>query len=118
MTAPVRQSYSRVVTEDDVHSAMEYLRSSAESLGKARTRAQLASSMIKHVEALEFKKSEAKSSEAKKADARTSQRYVEAIHEEAIAVGELAKLYAYREAAAAKIEAWRTESATIRSMKV
>lgn len=110
--------HRRLIDDEQVHSAMEYLRNSAHDLGTARTRARLAENMLKHVEALEFKKSDAKSADAKKADARTSDRFMAAILEDAAATGELAKLYAMREAAAAVVESWRTESATIRAMKL
>jgi hypothetical protein len=109
---------NRLVDDEQVHSAMEYLRDSAHKLGAARTRARHAESMLKHIEALEFKKSDAKSADAKKADARTSDRFIEAIFEDAVATGELTKLYALREAASAVVESWRTESATIRAMKI
>ena len=108
----------RMITDEQVHSAMEFLRDSSHKIGKARERARLAEHMLKHIEALEFKKSDAKSAEAKKADARTSDRFVEAITEDAVATGEMAKIYALREAAAAVVESWRTESATLRSMKL
>ena len=50
--------------------------------------------------------------------ARTTLRYITAITEEADAAGEYEKMRALREAAAAKIEAWRTESSNYRSMKI
>jgi hypothetical protein len=74
--------------------------------------------MVKHVEALVAKMSDGKSADAKKNDARTSDKFMAAITEEADADGELAKLYALREAAAAAIEMYRTESATFRHMKI
>jgi hypothetical protein len=104
-----------VVDEDRVHGAMDYLRETVGKLGKARERARLAENMIKHVEALEFKLSDAKTEAGKKADARTSQRFLDAIAEDAVACGELTKLYAAREAASTVVEAWRTQSATLRS---
>lgn len=107
-----------IVTEQQVHDAMEYLRSSAVELGKARARADLASAMVKHVEALMFKASDETSNDRRTADARTSQRYIDAINEDAEAAGELTKLYALREAAATRIEIWRTQSSNIRSVKL
>lgn len=74
--------------------------------------------MLKHVEALEFKASDASSNDKRQADARTSDAYMEAINEDAIAAGELAKMHALREAAAMKIEAWRSEQANYRSMRL
>jgi hypothetical protein len=64
------------------------------------------------------KASEEKSAEARKADARCSDEYVDALNEDAFAAGELAKLYALREAASMKIEAWRTEQSNFRAMRI
>lgn len=108
----------RIVTEDRVQKALDFLADSAGALGAARERAKLAESKIKHVEALMFKASDATSNDRRQADARTSEAYVAAINEDAEATGELAKLYALREAAAALIEAWRSQEATWRSMKL
>ena len=105
----------RLVPEEDVHSAMEYLRNSAHTLGKARERAKKAEHMLNHTEALLFKISAEPSDAKRKADARTQPRWLEAANEDAEATGELAKLYALREAASAVIEGWRTESATFRA---
>ena len=115
---PAPQKPSRIVSEEDVHSAMEYLRDSAHKLGKARERAKKAEHMLDHTEALLFKMSAESSDAKRKADARTQQRWLDAAQEDAEATGELAKLYALREAASAVIEGWRTESATYRSMKL
>jgi rhamnose utilization protein RhaD (predicted bifunctional aldolase and dehydrogenase) len=74
--------------------------------------------MLKHIEALEFKKSDAKSAEGKKMDARTSERYIAAMMEDAEACGQYEMMKSLREAAALKIEAWRTEAANFRAMKL
>ena len=108
----------RIVTDEDVGKALDWLRDSARELGQAKERLTLATGMIRHVEALEFKMSDAKSAEARKADARTSDRYIEAVTEEAKAAGAYEMMRALREAAAAKIEAWRTESSNYRAMKI
>lgn len=105
-----------VVSHDDFDNALAFLRDSAKALGEAKARAVKAEHMVKHIEALHSKMSTASSAEARKADARCSEEYLEAINEDAFAAGELAKLYALREAAAMKCEAWRTEQATLRSL--
>jgi hypothetical protein len=74
--------------------------------------------MVKHVEALMMLASEEKSVEARKADAKTTDKWVEAVEAEAAAAGEWEKLKALREAASAKIEAWRSESANYRGLRV
>lgn len=107
-----------ITTEKQVSEALEFLHTSAEALGLAKTRAVRAEHMLKHTEALLFKGSSASSAEARKADARTDKKYLDASLEDAFAAGELAKLYAQREAAAMRIEAWRSENANLRSVKL
>lgn len=112
MTAP------RIVTNSEVQKALDWLRDNARELGDAKARAVRSGHMLKHTEALMFKASDASSNDKRQADARTSEAYLSAIDEDALAAGELAKLQALREAAAMKIEAWRSEQATWRSMKL
>lgn len=108
----------RIVTNADLQKALDWLRDSAKDLGDAKARAVKAGHMLKHVEAIEFKLSEASANDKRQADARTSDAYVDAINEDAFAAGDLEKLKALREAAAAKIEAWRSEQANYRSLKI
>lgn len=108
----------RIVTNNDLQKALDFLRDSANDLGLAKARAVKAGHMIKHIEAIEFKASEATSNDKRQADARTSDAYVDAINEDAYAAGELAKLQALREAAAMKIESWRSEQANYRAMRI
>jgi hypothetical protein len=51
-------------------------------------------------------------------EALTSPEYENALNEDANAAGEFEKLRALRDAAAMKIEAWRTEQASWRAMKL
>ena len=51
----------RIVTNQDLQKALDFLRDSASDLGNAKARAVKAGHMIKHIEALEFKASEASS---------------------------------------------------------
>ena len=111
-------NHQRIVTDDEVEKALDWLRDSAQAIGDAKARVVRAGHMIKHIEALETKMSEEKSVEARKADARCSLRYVSAMEEDAVAAGEFEKMKALREAAALKIESWRTESSNYRSMKL
>lgn len=108
----------RIVTNADLQKALDFLRDSATDLGLAKARAVKAGHMIKHIEAIEFKASDATSNDKRQADARTSDAYVDAINEDAYAAGELAKLQALREAAAMKIESWRSEQANYRAMRI
>ena len=106
----------RIVNDEEVEKALDWLRDSAQAIGDAKARLISAGHMIKHVEALEFKLSSEKSADARRADARCSERYMEAITEDAVAAGEYEKMKALREAAALKIETWRTEQANYRRM--
>jgi hypothetical protein len=113
-----RQPFGRIVSDEEIHDALEYLRSSAVVIGDARQRLIKAGHLVKHVEALLFLASPEKTAEGKKAYAKCDKRWLAAVNEEAEAAGEFEKLKAWREAAAAKIEAWRSEQATLRGMRV
>ena len=110
--------HARIVTDESVEKALDYLRDSAGPIGDAKARTVLAGHMVKIVEALMIKDSEATSDSKRQANARASSRYHEAIMEDAIAAGEIEKLRSLRDAAAARIEAWRSEQANYRSMKI
>ena len=109
---------ARLVTDENLEAALCWLRDHAVEIGKAKARAVKAEHMLKHIEALEFKASIASSNDAKKADARVSARYLAAIIEDAEAAGEYERLKSLREAAAMRIEAWRTEAANFRAMRI
>jgi hypothetical protein len=109
---------ARIISDDAVDRALEWLRANAIVIGKAKERAVLAEKLVGHTEALLMKASNASSADARKAEARASEQYYEAIVEDAKAAGELAKLYSLREAAAARIECWRTEQSNFRAMKI
>ena len=107
----------RRVTDDEVEKALHWLVENAKAIGKAKEKAVLAEKMVGHIEAVEMKKAGGAVA-AQKRDARASLAYRQALFEEAQAAGEYEVLKSLREAAAAKIDAWRTESATHRSMKL
>lgn len=109
---------SRIVQETELEKALDFLRDNAADIGEAKARVIKAGHMIKHIEALLFLESEQKTVDAKKAEVRTSERWIAATDEEAEAAGEYEKMRALREAAALKIETWRSEQATIRSMRI
>lgn len=111
-------AHARIITDDSLENALNWLRDHAAALGRAKARAIKAEHMVKHIEALEMKRSDAKSNDMKKADARISAAYLAAILEDAEAAGEYERLKAMREAAALKIEAWRSEQANYRAMKL
>lgn len=108
----------RIVSDEDMEKALDFLRDSAADVGAAREQLANKETLVKRTEALLFLASDEKSVEAKKASVRASTRWLEASTEHAEAAGEWEKLRALREAAAAKIEAWRSESANYRGMRV
>ena len=109
---------SRIVTDDEMARALDWLRDNAVEIGAARARLIKAERLLAHVEALCTKASDASSDQKKKADARTDARWLAAAMEEAEAAGEFEKMRALREAASARIEAWRSEQATIRGIRI
>lgn len=108
----------RLVSPLELDKALAFLRDSAGAIGEAKARLVRAGHMVAHTEALLLLASEETSADKRKADARSSDRYLEAINEEATAAGEFEKLKSLREAAAMKIEAWRSEQANFRAMKL
>lgn len=109
---------NRIVTDDDVDRALHYLRESAIEIGQSRQQMLEKDALVKRTEAMLFLSSDEKSVEAKKADVKASKKWIEASIEHAVAAGQFETLKALREAAAARIEAWRSESANYRGMKV
>lgn len=115
---PCEAMKERIVTDEDVDRALAFLRDSAIEVGHVRATLIKAEHMVKHIEALMMLASDKKSVEARKADAKTTTKWLEAVEAEAAAAGEWEKMRALREAATAKIEAWRSESANYRGMRV
>ena len=109
---------SRIVSDDDVDKALAFLRDSAKQLGAAKQRTMDAGSLVKRTKALVMRMHSDKSLGAAEREAILDTRYAEAEAEEAVAYGEFETLRALRDAAAAKIECWRSEQATYRSMKL
>ncbi len=104
---------NELVSDSDVGKALDFLRDSAGALGAATEQARLTEHMTKHIIALEMKRHEG-SAAAQEREAKASDKYLEAINAEAQAAGELRKALALREAAAAKIDVWRTQSRNLR----
>lgn len=111
-------AHPRLISDQDVDRALHWLVNNAKALGASRTRLIKAERMVGYIEALLIKASDASSDLKRKADARSDARYLQAINEEAEAAGEFETLRALRDAASLKIDAWRTESSTLRSIKL
>ena len=105
------------VTDDAASDALEWLVKNAKALGKAKEKAVLAESMTKRIRALEMARSEGKSIAEKERDALASQAYLEAITAEAVAAGEFETMRALKDAATARIECWRSITASARSLR-
>ena len=108
----------RLVSDTRLSEALDFLRDNAEAIGKAKAETIRCGHMIKHIEALVEKAHDDLALAAQKREARASKRYVEALNADAKAAGDYEAMKAKREAAAMAIEAWRSEQANYRSMKI
>jgi hypothetical protein len=108
----------RIVTDEQLSQALDWLRDNAAAIGNAKHEAVLTEKMGRHIKALEMKKHSELPVSAQEREAYASDAYKKAIYEEAKAAGAFEMMRALREAAALKIEAWRSEQANFRSMKI
>lgn len=106
---------TRLVTEDEVGDALRWLANSAREIGEARADMIRTERLLQHTEAIMMLMSEERSADARKAEARASDKWREAAEAEAVAAGEFEKLKALREAAVLRVEAWRSEAASLRA---
>ncbi len=109
---------NELISDNEVDRALDYLRDNAETMGKAKAEAFRSEHMLKHIKAIAMKLSGEPAVSAQEREAFASEQYVTAIDTAARAAGEFERLRALREAAALKIEAWRTASSNYRSMKI
>lgn len=108
----------KFISEDEVEAALDWLRDNASAIGRAKEEAFRTEHMLKHVKALAMKFHLGMPVSAQLREAEASSQYLAAIESAAIAAGNLTKMYSLREAAALKIESWRSASANYRSMKI
>jgi hypothetical protein len=106
------------VSDDAASSALEWLTRHAKNLGELKRNAVLAESMTKRIKAIEMARSDAKTIAEKERDALASQAYLDAITAEATAAGAYEEGRALKDAATARIECWRSLSATQRTLRV
>ena len=111
-------SMKQLVSDIDVEKALDWLRDNAEQIGDAKAAAVKADHMLKHVRALAMKHSGETSAAAQEREALCSEQYLAAIDNAASSAGEYEKMKALREAAALKIEVYRSSSANYRAMKI
>lgn len=109
---------NQLVSDAEVEKALDWLRDNAEAIGRAKAEAVRSDHMLKHIKALAMKLQGDMPVSAQEREAFASEQYRTAIDTAASAAGEYERLKALREAAALKIEAWRTASSNYRSMKI
>ena len=105
------------IPDNDAERALDWLRDNAPLLGEAKKQAVLAERMVKRTLALEMARSEEKTAAGKERDALASGAYLDAIHAEAETAGAYEVQRALKDAAVAKLEAWRTLRASERAMR-
>lgn len=105
------------VTDEQASSALEWLVKHAKNLGELKRNAVLTESMTKRVLAIEIARSDAKTVAERERDARASDAYLAAITAEAEAAGAYEEARALKDAATARIEAWRSLQATQRTLR-
>lgn len=108
----------RIVNDNELQKALDFLRDSAADIGAARAEMIRAAHMVKVTRALQIKRFNDLPVTRAEIEALASDTYLEALEADAVAAGEFEKLRALREAASMKIEAWRSEQATYRAMRV
>jgi len=111
-------AYGRLVEDRELQKALDFLRDSAADLGEWKAEVSRADHMLKVVKAIEMQRRNDLSAARAESEAIASKEYKAALERLAVAVGEYEKLRALREAAALKIECWRTEQASLRSFKL
>lgn len=107
-----------MITEEQVESALDYLRNSAEPASVARAQSR---TLKKYVEVVEAEKVSLQAGSMTHAQAlmlaRATPEYRQALDAWQKSVEEDCRFTMLREAADARIQAWRTEQATNRSME-
>lgn len=102
------------IQDEEAEKALHWLRDSAAPLAKAREALIASEALVKRTKAIEFLRAEGPI-EQRKATAEASAAVLEASGEEARAAGEYERMRALREAAAAKLDAWRTLQSNARA---
>jgi hypothetical protein len=107
-----------VITDKQVEDALDYLRDSARTASVARAQARTLEKYLGVVEAQQKAKASGRSNAAAQDEARSSPEYREALTAWEEAVRRDSEFTMLREAAAARIEAWRTMCSNARAERV
>lgn len=113
---PIRNS--RFLTEDDAEKALDFLRDNAKEIGAAKAATVKAAGMLRVTKALVMKMHNDRPISVQEREAYCSKEYMAALDEDARAAGKYEEMRSLREAANMQIEAWRSEEATYRGMRL
>lgn len=105
------------ISDEQAGKALEWLLKNARDLGELKRQQILTEAMTKRVKAIETARSDGKTVAERERDALASQAYLEAITAEAEAAGRYEECRALKDAAVARLEAWRTLSSNARALK-
>lgn len=105
-----------MISEEAAEGAVEYLRASAEKAAAARGNVVLLEGMLKVTKAKLKSKSTVKTDSGREDEALASEEYIEIVRGYQAAVEEDACYRMKREAAIARLDAWRTQQSNIRAM--
>lgn len=105
------------ISDDQASKALDWLLANAKNLGELKRQQVLTESMVKRVKAIETLRSEAKTVADRENEALASEAYLTAITEEAEAAGKYEEARALKDAATARIECWRSLTATQRTLR-
>lgn len=108
----------QLVTDESVERALDWLRDNADDIAAAKEEAVKAEHMLKHTKAVAMKLHADLPVSAQEREAVASPEYRSALEWTAQTAGALEKMRALREAAALRIEVWRSASANYRAMKL
>lgn len=107
-----------IVSDESVEKALDWLRDNADDIAEAKRCAVKYDHMLKHTKAVVMKTHAELPVSAQEREAMASDAFKAAIENAANTAAEYEKLKALREAAALRIEVWRSASANYRAMKL
>jgi hypothetical protein len=107
-----------LISDEQVEAALDYLRDSAKPAAVARAQARTLEKYLGVVEAQQKSRATGRSNAAAQDEARSSPEYKEALTAWEEAVRRDGEFTMLREAASARIEAWRTMSSNERAARV
>ncbi len=105
------------VTDDAASDALEWLVKNARALGQAKEDLVKAERMVDRIKALEMKRHSDLPVSAQEREAKASDALKEAYEAEAKAAGHYEYLRSCKDAAIARLEAWRTLSSNARAVR-